>query len=89
MQGFFEAMPPHSGGMAFVVIQHLSADFKSHMAELLSTHLAMPVAAATDGVTVEPKHALHHAEEILRQRQVDLDQRPGSGSVPKMPLNPV
>ncbi len=55
LQSFFRAMPADSS-VAFVVIQHLSADFKSQMVELLSAYTAMPVAHATDGVTVEPDH---------------------------------
>ncbi len=55
LQSFFMAMPPDSG-VAFVVIQHLSAEFKSQMVELLSAHTAMPVAHATDGVTAEADH---------------------------------
>ena len=32
LEEFFDAVPPDSG-MAFVVVQHLSPDFKSHMEE--------------------------------------------------------
>lgn len=52
---FFENMPPDSG-MAFVVIQHLSPDFKSRMDELLSRVTSMPVHQVTDNVAVEPNH---------------------------------
>ena len=55
LRSFFEAMPPESG-MAFVVIQHLSPDHKSRMAELLARNTRMPVAVAADGVRVEPDH---------------------------------
>jgi two-component system CheB/CheR fusion protein len=55
LQSFFGAMPADSG-VGFVVFQPLSADCESHMAKFLSTHTAMPVAAATDGITVEPNH---------------------------------
>ncbi|MEZ6081497.1 MAG: chemotaxis protein CheB [Pirellulaceae bacterium] len=34
LEEFFDAMPPDTG-MAFVVVQHLSPDFKSHMEEML------------------------------------------------------
>jgi two-component system CheB/CheR fusion protein len=46
-------MPPDSG-MAFVVIQHLDPDHKSHMADLLAKHTRMKVAEAGDGLSVEP-----------------------------------
>lgn len=41
-------------GFSYIVIQHLSSDHKSLMAELLSKHTAMKVAEATDNLRVEP-----------------------------------
>jgi two-component system CheB/CheR fusion protein len=45
---------PHNTGFSFVVIQHLSPDYKSLMAELLSRHTQMQVIEAQDGMVVEP-----------------------------------
>jgi two-component system, chemotaxis family, CheB/CheR fusion protein len=42
LQQFFENVP-ESPGCAFVVVQHLSPDFKSLMKELLSRHTNLPV----------------------------------------------
>ncbi len=42
LERFLKAMPPDSG-MAFVVIQHLSPDFKSLMDELLARHTRMAI----------------------------------------------
>jgi two-component system, chemotaxis family, CheB/CheR fusion protein len=55
LERFFGAMPPDSG-MAFVVVQHLSPDFKTLMAELLARHSDMLISLAVDGETVEPNH---------------------------------
>lgn len=52
LQSLFHNMPSDSGA-AFVVVQHLSPDFKSVMAELLSKGTAMPVYNIADGVVVE------------------------------------
>jgi two-component system CheB/CheR fusion protein len=52
LDAFFDAMPAESG-MAFVVIQHLSPDYKSLMAELLSKHTDMAVRRAEEGMAVE------------------------------------
>lgn len=41
-------------GYAYIVIQHLSSDHKSLMAELLAKHTTMKVAEATDNLRVEP-----------------------------------
>src|SRR5688500_15071739 len=49
----FDYMPENTG-FAFVVIQHLSPDHKSLMAELLAKHTDMNVVEAADGMTVEP-----------------------------------
>jgi len=48
LERFFDHVPPASG-LAFVVVQHLSSDHKSMMAELLSRHTTMPVLTAHDG----------------------------------------
>ena len=48
-------MPPDSG-LGFVVIQHLSPDYKSLMVELLSKRTPMPVHRAEDGLLVQPNN---------------------------------
>ena len=50
---FFKHMPAETG-MAFVVVQHLSPDFKSLMDELLSRRTAIPIHRVEDGMAVEP-----------------------------------
>jgi two-component system CheB/CheR fusion protein len=41
---------------AFVIVQHLDPTHPSLMAELLAEHTAMPVAQATDGARIQPRH---------------------------------
>lgn len=53
LQTFFDHMPPDSGA-AFVVIQHLSPDYKSLMVELLSKHTQMEVIRAGEGQDILP-----------------------------------
>lgn len=45
---------PQDTGFSFIVIQHLSSDYKSLMGELLSKHTTMNVVEARDGAEVEP-----------------------------------
>ncbi len=45
---------PIDSNMAYVVIQHLSPDYKSLMADLRSKRTEMPVHVAEDGMPVEP-----------------------------------
>lgn len=55
LQDLFKQMPDDAGA-AYVVIQHLSPDYKSIMDELLSKYTAMPVIVAEDGIEVKPNH---------------------------------
>lgn len=53
LEQFFDNMPPDSG-MAFVVIQHLSPDFKSLMDDILSRRTTMRIKRVEDGMALEP-----------------------------------
>lgn len=55
LQQFFDHMPAESG-IAFVVIQHLSADFKSQLDDLLSRHTSMPIQKVADNSTMQPNN---------------------------------
>ncbi|MFN6946357.1 MAG: chemotaxis protein CheB [Cytophagaceae bacterium] len=46
-------MPPDTG-FSYVLIQHLSPDYKSLMVELLSKHTTMNICEAEDGMKVKP-----------------------------------
>ena len=52
LEAFFDEMPGETG-LAFVVIQHPSPDYRSLMDELLSRHTRMPIHRAEDGMAVE------------------------------------
>ena len=52
LETFFENMPAHDG-IAFVVVQHLSPDYKSLMGEILSKHTEMEIHQAEDGTAVQ------------------------------------
>ncbi|HJV35575.1 chemotaxis protein CheB [Geomonas sp.] len=53
LEQFFDNTPPDTG-MAFVVIQHLSPDFKSLMDDLLARHTSMQIFRVTNGVELQP-----------------------------------
>lgn len=53
LQQFFEHMPGNSG-LSFVVVQHLSPDYKSLMADILGKHTGMRVLQAEQDMPVEP-----------------------------------
>ena len=52
---FFDNLPKATG-MAFVIVQHLSPDFKSLMDELLARHTPLPIHLVEDGMPVEADH---------------------------------
>ena len=52
LEAFFDHMPSDSG-MAFVIIQHLSPDFKSLMDDLLARHTEMAIHRVTSGIELE------------------------------------
>lgn len=52
LQEFFKAVPIDSG-IGFVVIQHLSPDYKSLMDELLARHTKLSIKKASDNMPVE------------------------------------
>ena len=53
LQQFFGHMPNNSG-LSFVVVQHLSPDYKSLMADILSKHTGMAVYQAENEMPVRP-----------------------------------
>ena len=69
---------PTDTGMAFVVLQHLSPDFKSLMDELLSRRTRMRIRQAEHDMPVEPDtvYLLPPMKEmIIRQRRLLLSDR--------------
>ena len=70
---FFDHMPTNSG-VAFVVVQHLSPDFKSLMDQLLARHTQIDIHRVEDGMRVQPnaiyllqpKHDITIEQGVLR-----------------------
>src|SRR6478736_1084677 len=55
LEHFFDNVPTKTG-MAFVVIQHLSPDFKSLMDEILARRTRLPISLVEDAMVVEKDH---------------------------------
>ncbi len=87
LETFFKQTPVDTG-MAFIVIQHLSPDYPSQMAELLDKQTPMPVAPVQDGMIVEANRAylippkknmlIENGKLIL----TDQDRHPGHLNLP-------
>lgn len=57
-ESFFSTMPVDSDpGMAFVLVQHLARDHKSHLTELIRRYTRLHVLEVEDGMVVEPQCA--------------------------------
>src|SRR5207245_47000 len=85
LEQLFHALPA-SSGMAFVVVQHLSPDFRSLMPELIARHTQMPVLVAEDGAHVEADRIYlmpPGKEMIIRDGRLRLtDKEPHTFSLP-------
>jgi two-component system CheB/CheR fusion protein len=77
IEKFFDNLPADTG-TAFVIVQHLSPDFKSLMDELLARHTSMPIHLVEDGMLVEPNHVYlipSRKEMIISQGRLLLSDR--------------
>lgn len=76
---------PNNTGMAFIIIQHLSPDFKSLMPELLSKHTDMPIFTAEDALTIKPNCI--YLNQRNKNLQIEGEQLVLSDKNPKHNLN--
>src|SRR3954451_6271683 len=85
LEQLFDALPADTG-MAFVVVQHLSPDFRSLMDELISRHSEMPVVIAEDNLPVLANHIYvmpPRKQMIIRDRHLVLtDKEPQAFTLP-------
>jgi two-component system CheB/CheR fusion protein len=85
LEQLFDALPADTG-MAFIVVQHLSPDFRSLMDELISRHSEMPVVVAEDNMPVVANHIYlmpPRKQMIIRDRHLVLtDKEPQAFTLP-------
>jgi two-component system CheB/CheR fusion protein len=85
LEQLFDALPPDTG-MAFIVVQHLSPDFRSLMDELIARHSEMPVVLAEDNMPVLANHIYlmpPRKQMIIRDRHLVLtDKEPQAFTLP-------
>ncbi|WP_305046794.1 chemotaxis protein CheB [Geoalkalibacter sp.] len=88
LESFFSQMPADSG-MAFVVIQHLSPDFKSLMDDLLARHTKMAIRRVTNGIALQPDCIYLNPPKThvtLKKDKLHLTARE-PGSQPDLPID--
>jgi two-component system CheB/CheR fusion protein len=77
IERFFDHLPSDTG-MAFVLVQHLSPDFKSLMDELLARHTSLPILHVVDGMEVRANHVYlipPKKEMIIAEGRLLLSER--------------
>jgi two-component system CheB/CheR fusion protein len=90
LENFFNAVDDNLG-CAYVVVQHLSPDFKSMMDQLLKKYTSMPIVQAQDGDTVERnKVYLVPAGTLLRiiNGKIKLTELPKENRI-NLPINAI
>lgn len=88
LEKFFGAMPVDSG-MAFVVIQHLSPDFKSVMDEILARVTPMPITQVTEPVDISANTIYilpPRKEMVIQGSQLLLQDKPSEQQL-NLPIN--
>ncbi|GAB5404065.1 MAG: hypothetical protein Aurels2KO_22960 [Aureliella sp.] len=82
IESLFDGLP-NDLGMAYVIVQHLSPDFRSLMDELLSRWTSMPIFQVTDGLDIAANciYLLPPGKEIAisDSRLILKDKEPGEG----------
>ncbi len=83
LEQFFDNCPSDTG-FAFVIIQHLSPDYKSLMPELLSRHTKMSVKEAKEGDEVTANHVylIPGVKNIqIKNGKLELKERPPNNQI--------
>ena len=87
LERFFDGLSCHSGA-TFVVIQHLSPDHKSMMANLLSRHTEMPVVMVEQDMPIEPNQVyLIPPGSIMHMGQGKLNLTPKNPRTLTLPID--
>ena len=84
LESFFSNLPDHPNA-AFVVIQHLSPDYRSMMTEILQRKTAMTVNLIEDGIEIKPSqvYVLPPSKHLIaKERRLCLLESPESFDYP-------
>ncbi len=75
INSFFDHTP--LDGVSYVIVQHLSPDFKSRMAELLARHGKLVIMEAEDAMTVNANQVYLIPDNVIYpQKQVRITSVP-------------
>lgn len=88
IESFFKKLPSDSGA-AYVIIQHLSPDYKSLMGELLGRHTNLPIYRAEEGMAILPNSVYlipPRKNMTIYERRLYLTDQTKSSS-PNLPID--
>lgn len=88
IESFFKNLPSDSGA-AYVIIQHLSPDYKSLMGELLGRHTKLPIYRAEEGMAILPNSVYlipPRKNMTIYERRLYLTDQTKS-SIPNLPID--
>ncbi|MGF1924492.1 MAG: chemotaxis protein CheB, partial [Bacteroidia bacterium] len=86
INSFFDHTP--LDGVAYVIIQHLSADFKSRMVELLKKHSELKICEAKDGLAVKSNEVyLIPNDKVMTIKGGKLQLSPKANKGPHLTIN--
>lgn len=88
IESFFKHLPSNTGA-AYVIIQHLSPDYKSLMGELLGRHTNLPIYRAEEGMAILPNSVYlipPRKNMTIYERRLYLTDQSKS-SIPNLPID--
>src|SRR5688572_3528844 len=86
---FFDHVPDNTN-CSFIIIQHLSPDYKSMMADLLTKHTKMRVMDAAEGMPVKPNHVYVIPTKkvmTIREGKLYLTEKADQQTIPNLVID--
>ncbi|ELR71281.1 Chemotaxis protein methyltransferase CheR [Fulvivirga imtechensis AK7] len=87
LQELVDSLPENIDNTAIIVAQHLSPEYKSMLAEIISRKTLLPATAITDGVELEPNHIYvtpPNCDAIVKGRHLEIMESSAGGPRPNI-----
>lgn len=87
LQELIDSLPENIDNSAIIIAQHLSPEYKSMLAEILSRKTILPTTAIADGVELEPNHIYvtpPNCDAILRGTHLEIVETSAGGPRPSI-----
>lgn len=87
LQELIDSLPDNIDNTAIIIAQHLSPEYKSMLAEILSRKTILPTMAITDGAELEPNHIYvtpPNCDAILKGTHLEIVETSAGGPRPSI-----